>query len=1485
MNKAIRLQTALSVKNTATMWKNTHSFGMPYACSTSGQVDQDIVNGKLHYPYEGSVLVLGKTVHFYTRNRRNGDSEDHDASDEDDGDTGVKGDAEFDVMERGDRDNLKPSTDADAHGGARSEGNHPESGSPLFEASTADEIDSNDSIYYRLFMSMQNDGKHEAGEVQGAPMAGASPALAGEVGSTHMDVDIENAVARTENPPMVSVTNEAEADQSAKHEAGEVQGAPMADASPAHGGKVEDSHSDETCCGICSSQSATPRICPTCLNNICDACTGFSSGLIKAARQFIEGNVNPPACNKLKCLRCQPVEEYDAFLTELFDTAAEAVVASLQQKKDAVAQRNLWYHVGLSFVEAGNSGVVLPTSFVTAAVQMLEHELQVKCRGKDQLPSVSPWDGIVLGLSPDMILKISAAYAGQLQLKPAGRLREYYGGDFEVAFVSADMVDHSTAHLVSAELIAMSKMIQDGVIVWVVCVAKPERIDSMNSNSPYRRALKQNFGERFLELGNCSVSKMAAKLKDVNVNPHAILLAGFHQDGDRPKVLDLFPHSIVVQTTAHAGPTGCSKRVDYVLANRTAIPSEIAHFNDKVQIIDAPFLGNSFRLFFSEHAEKLHQVRTDHVVRSNLREKLRLSPARKLLLNISSPNQLKSDYFDMIFQVLSANPDTDLVLVSHVKSFDIRMQARFKAKGLENRLRFVQFQNLDDGSLHNLIGAVDLYVNNRGYPGHTASHDALWSARVVISLQGDTTLAGMIVADLHDAFGTPENLLKTDAAAIERINQLLQSPAAYAEACLKSDLCRKQSRMYDSELRGRLVISALKEAHATKVEEQKQREIVRADNALLADSDLTEIVERLQAICVEVTGPMIRDEHLVQLQAEWRGMSVNVLLSARLNCDAIHDPVLIEAQVRDFISIEFGSHSWTRGLPFNERDVKEGVSQLDVISLTVRQHTVHALLLEQPISTAASYFESMAHDWQVCKGRPSESLLDRTIIGLRAQLQLLACVHGRKRSWGGDPLFHLHLSPLIDGHFKKAVAKILDSDNRPCAIMLGRGTYMQDSTRNHHPGCRHAKAEGVCGRPRQMDLTGAARASPRFVARAASFPSSEVKDMLASLPRLPPPPNLIDGKCPGCGGFASIELSQRQDLRRAAQVIMNALVGQSDGPTVVERIGAPGEGWGALCSGAELYKIFLSGLDEGTFRDSTGLMDRDTNPVDMFSMMRKRFPKFADLLNLLAKMFGSTPLETRRVLGDEQLFLSIADPSNELPQGLESAPEDRRSSLQACAPLMKALSEKTLHYYVEGKPELIWGRGQSAVVKKMIAVWLVYKCNPEKADIYYRSVRAAESGKVGEFAAIYSGRVERESTNIIFLDICYTLRFPNVGESPNLDGKGRGLMDAPRRVKESRTGMYLNSVKDKTGRTIQQPNCMRLWDPDWRTFGSSKRHCSVPDDARMGLVLSENVKQYDELVYSYDWAKSEIECGKAPNSKAPSDTKILNRLSKSGGNR
>jgi predicted O-linked N-acetylglucosamine transferase (SPINDLY family) len=294
-----------------------------------------------------------------------------------------------------------------------------------------------------------------------------------------------------------------------------------------------------------------------------------------------------------------------------------------------------------------------------------------------------------------LILELSQAYARQKPLKPTGRLRELNGEEFVIAFISADLVDHPTAHLVAAQLMEMRNF----ATLKVLCVAKPERVESMNPSSPYRRAIKERCGDIFLDVGHLSDKEIADKL--TAANPHVILHAGFHQDADRVNVLLGGLRALAVQYVGHAGSTGYS-RFDYIIGSKTALPAKNKdHFTEKLLRMGAPFHGNSFREFFRHDDVRLHTLRTDTDTRSNEREfKYGLKRDCQILLNISYPNRLIPRFWDIICRVLKENPRAVLVLVDHVKAFRLRWLARFESMGLGGRLCFVRFNphkfNLDD---------------------------------------------------------------------------------------------------------------------------------------------------------------------------------------------------------------------------------------------------------------------------------------------------------------------------------------------------------------------------------------------------------------------------------------------------------------------------------------------------------------------------------------------------------------------------------------------------------------------------------------------------------------------------------------------------------------------------------------------------------------------------------------------------------------------
>jgi hypothetical protein len=243
----------------------------------------------------------------------------------------------------------------------------------------------------------------------------------------------------------------------------------------------------------------------------------------------------------------------------------------------------------------------------------------------------------------------------------------------------------------------------------------------------------------------------------------------------------------------------------------------------------------------------------------------------------------------------------------------------------------------------------------------------------------------------------------------------------------------------------------------------------------------------------------------------------------------------------------------------------------------------------------------------------------------------------------------------------------------------------------------------------------------------------------------------------------------------------------------------------------------------------------------------KKMPKLANLLELLASMLGGGALQTSTIL-QHRAFQGLVLPSNTCPQGLDSVPEDRREGIRLGFLARIRLSPTSEHYYVSGC-QVQWDNQKC--VKKLIATWLVYT---KKGSGWYRSVLAAEPGKVGDLGAVYKCRVERDAGLLNYLDRRFCLLVPNSAGAV-MDGKPRSARAASQAVADKTVAMFVNSSWDNKGQAQKQPNCTREWDPPWNQFGTDKRVVEIPSNLRMGLRLIRPVIQYEELLYPYQWGK------------------------------
>jgi hypothetical protein len=185
---------------------------------------------------------------------------------------------------------------------------------------------------------------------------------------------------------------------------------------------------------------------------------------------------------------------------------------------------------------------------------------------------------------------------------------------------------------------------------------------------------------------------------------------------------------------------------------------------------------------------------------------------------------------------------------------------------------------------------------------------------------------------------------------------------------------------------------------------------------------------------------------------------------------------------------------------------------------------------------------------------------------------------------------------------------------------------------------------------------------------------------------------------------------------------------------------------------------------------------------------------------------------------------------------------------------MKAINERTLHYFVEGG--IVRWKSRD---RKRLSTWLVYTwIDDAKGQRWVRGLYTAEKGSKGDLAAIYQNRIV---SNLELDRICAThvLQFPgNRGtEYIGFDGKPRGIGYEQGNIDSWTLGSCINSVRDETNSCTVRTNCHREWDPEWKTLSSDRTVAKQPVAACMALLLSREVDAYTELLYAYDWNKQE----------------------------
>ena len=1173
------------------------------------------------------------------------------------------------------------------------------------------------------------------------------------------------------------------------------------------------------CCSFCHNESEfNLRTCPGCKSFMCHTCAGISTDLLSAIRPFLS-EAPCKAWEELQCLACQSVQHVDSSLADCMADIHKAIASSLKLtgRKNKPDCERLWYHVGLLFAVGGP---FMGAFFSDTDRQLLENMLRHEVKSKTQ-PSIGPWEAEMLGLPPDLILSVSRFYADKFKLKASpGALNDTDTGKRRILYVSADIGEHPTGHLMSGELMEMER--SQRAEVFLLCVAKEDRLkDLKSSSSRCRTALKQAYGARFLELGLMDDQSITQEIN--KLSPSIIYLAGFHQDGDRIGVLKGVTGAVIVQAVAHASTTG-SRGVHFLLCNEQVLPPEMQrHYTEQLLYIDGPFLPNSFKTGFGDD-DKLLALRNDKETRSKARAARGMPIDAVIIANIAKPDRLEKRFFDMALVILKANADAFLLLIDHgYPAFRRRMEARFEERGLQGRILFMPFQDLQTGELHRFLALIDVYLDSPVYNSHTAGQDALWANGVLVTVRGDR-LASRVAADLLHWFGTPENICDNSAAAVARVNELLQDPRRLSEARSKADKCRDSSTMYDNARRADMVIDALLRSFEDTVRIQQQKKNKKACSSStqaskeLADEDFVTITSLMEGLGIDHNGSAERNAQYVMLPARFRNVQVVVKITRELDVPDRDNPTFREVLARNGRFHEFGTQLFTQLLPLDENLIIGEDEELDVIQFTIRGRKAYAIIEEPQGASAGALLDGLANEW---RAKPAQDTVKRTACFLLGGVKVLQCLHARGKAYGGDPR-DWKLSLLKDGYGRTAPAYV-QYDGAVYSLLLGDAERLIDPSlpTNERSNTEQRRRLGTARSVQVLACNAtvaSSRQSLRKVVSDASIPASRIAAMLFNSES-------------ASHSHPIIATSQRSDLRNAGMAVLNAILGGEGQETVVA---------GKQRTACDLFRCWLDTLSEDEFRNATGVRARnDVDDALCRSLMGKTLQLNA-LFELLEILLGDALVDARLVL-EGNPFPGMDVPVHAYPDGLESAPEVVRHELRACPKLMKRIQEKVLHVYVAGRT-VEWYQQQ----KRLIPTWLVFNWDDKKKK-YNRSLWTAADGDAEDLAAIYLTRREDDEAIAKFLSSIHLMKFPTCKIC--LDGKPRALDDTHKAVAAGEVGQYANSSRNEIGSLYRTANCSREWNSNWKSL-------DLPGhDVALGLKLLMKVKPYEEIHYEYYWGK------------------------------
>jgi protein O-GlcNAc transferase len=305
---------------------------------------------------------------------------------------------------------------------------------------------------------------------------------------------------------------------------------------------------------------------------------------------------------------------------------------------------------------------------------------------------------------------------------------ERYAHDrIRIAYLSADLHDHATAHL-AAGLFEHHDRSRFDVIALSFGPAQ---------DSPMRRRLQQAF-EHFIDVRAQSDEAIAEFVRRAEIDI-AVDLKGFTQDC-RPRIFAKRPAPVQVSYLGYPGTMGASY-IDYLIADRFVIPADQqAAYSEKIVYLPDCYQINDTRRKISEAIPS----RTEAGL-----------PAQGFVFCCFNNNyKITPDVFDIWMRLLGSVEGSVLWLLEGNPSAPKNLRREAEQRGIApDRLIFAARAKTEDHLARHRL--ADLFLDTYYCNAHTTASDALWAGLPLLTCAG-ATFASRVAGSLLHAVGLEE---------------------------------------------------------------------------------------------------------------------------------------------------------------------------------------------------------------------------------------------------------------------------------------------------------------------------------------------------------------------------------------------------------------------------------------------------------------------------------------------------------------------------------------------------------------------------------------------------------------------------------------------------------------------------------------------------------------------------------------------------------